>query len=858
MWPLLIVAVGLFDTDVLPIFRAKCLSCHSAKVPSGGLALETADDVLRGGKSGGAIVAGKPSDSLLLSLVAAGKMPMGGARLSDTEITAIRTWIEREDRKPPVAERDVTAILAAKCWVCHGRREKMGGLDLRTQESILRGGKSGAAMVAGRPDDSLLVKRIASQEMPPPKLQEQYSVRGLTDDELAKVRQWISDGARPDFEKPIEVSVASDPAIRVKDREFWAFQTPVRPAGAGIDSLALKPLAPRANDMTLLRRAYFDLIGLPPTPEEVLAFEADKDPRRYEKLVDRLLASPRYGERWARHWLDAVGYTDSEGGNSGDQTRPHAWRFRDYVIRSLNANKPYDKFLMEQLAGDELFDYRAVKRLTPEQIETLAATGFWRTAPDSTYSTEQNFIPERMDVIAGQIEVLGSAVMGLSVGCARCHDHKYDPIPTRDYYRLVSILTPAYDPYHWLPPVYPCGGVGAKCDEKTTRYLLPTATPEWEEAVSFNAPIEQRVKELQAAAEASKKDKPALDEQIKKERAKLKALPLVRALFDLGPEPPPTRILLRGDATTPGALVGPGAPSILSAAARDYRVEPLAHSSGRRLALAKWLVHPDHPLTARVMVNRIWQHHFGEGLVTTPGNFGRMGAAPANQKLLDLLAVEFVRGGWDMKAIHRLIMTSATYRQQSGARAFPLRRMDAENVRDTILQIAGRLENTAFGPADKFKVQPDGEVVTDSTRRSVFVAHRRTQPLSLLETFDQPFMNPNCVRRGLSVVSSQALHMMNSDLTRENARYMAGRIIDAVDDDLAKQIERAYLLAVARRPSAEETRAALAALERMNAEWEKPLEKDRPAEPVRSRAKWLALATVCHTLMNSAEFLYID
>lgn len=858
MWPLLIVAVGLFDTDVLPIFRAKCLSCHSAKAPSGGLALETADDVLRGGKSGGAIVAGKPSDSLLLSLVAAGKMPMGGARLSDTEITAIRTWIEREDRKPPVAERDVTAILAAKCWVCHGRREKMGGLDLRTQESILRGGKSGAAMVAGRPDDSLLVKRIASQEMPPPKLQEQYSVRGLTDDELAKVRQWISDGARPDFEKPIEVSVASDPAIRVKDREFWAFQTPVRPAGAGIDSLALKPLAPRANDMTLLRRAYFDLVGLPPTPEEVLAFEADKDPRRYEKLVDRLLASPRYGERWARHWLDAVGYTDSEGGNSGDQTRPHAWRFRDYVIRSLNANKPYDKFLMEQLAGDELFDYRAVKRLTPEQIETLAATGFWRTAPDSTYSTEQNFIPERMDVIAGQIEVLGSAVMGLSVGCARCHDHKYDPIPTRDYYRLVSILTPAYDPYHWLPPVYPCGGVGAKCDEKTTRYLLPTATPEWEEATAFNAPIEQRVKELQAAAEASKKDKPALDEQIKKERAKLKALPLVRALFDLGPEPPPTRILLRGDATTPGALVGPGAPSILSAAARDYRVEPLAHSSGRRLALAKWLVHPEHPLTARVMVNRIWQHHFGEGLVTTPGNFGRMGAVPANQKLLDLLAVEFVRGGWDMKAIHRLIMTSATYRQQSGARAFPLRRMDAENVRDTILQIAGRLENTAFGPADKFKVQPDGEVVTDSTRRSVFVAHRRTQPLSLLETFDQPFMNPNCVRRGLSVVSSQALHMMNSDLTRENARYMAGRIIDAVGDDLAKQIERAYLLAVARRPSAEETRAALAALERMNAEWEKPLEKDRPAEPVRSRAKWLALATVCHTLMNSAEFLYID
>ncbi len=862
MWPasILLLAAGLFDTDVLPIFRAKCLSCHSSKARSGGLALETAEDALRGGKSGGAIVAGKPSDSLLLSMLTTGKMPMGGARLTESEITAVRTWIEREDRKPPVAERDVTAILAAKCWVCHGRREKMGGLDLRTHESILRGGKSGAGVVPGRPDDSLLVKRIAKQEMPPPKLQEQYSVRGLTDDELAKVRQWIADGARPGVENPLQVDVASDPAIRVTDREFWAFRTPVAPAGAAsIDALAAKPLAPPAKDAVLMRRAYFDLIGLPPTPEEVIAFENDKDPKRYEKLIDRLLASPRYGERWARHWLDAVGYTDSEGGNNLDQTRPYAYRYRDYVIRAFNTNKPFDRFLIEQLAGDELFDYRAAKRLTPEDVETLAATGFWRTAPDATYSTEQNFIPERMDVIAGQIEVLGSAVMGLSVGCARCHDHKYDPIPTRDYYRLVSILTPAYDPFHWLPPVFPCGGVGAKCDEKTTRYIQPTATPEWEEVAAFNAPIEARVKELQAAADTAKtEDKPALNEQVKKERGKLKPLPLVRALFDLGPEPPPTRILLRGDPTTPGALVAPGAPSILSAPGRDYRLEPLPHSSGRRLALAKWLVHPEHPLTARVMVNRVWQHHFGTGLVATPGNFGRMGAAPANQKLLDWLAVEFVRSGWDIKALHRTILLSATYRQQSGENGFPLRRIDAENVRDAILQIAGRLDSKPYGPADKFKVQPDGEVVTDSTRRSVFVAHRRTQPLSLLETFDQPFMNPNCVRRGLSVVSSQALHLMNSDLTRENARYMAGRIIDAVGESPAAQVERAYLLAFARRPDAEETRAAVAALERMNTEWEKPLEKDRPAEPVRSRARWLALANICHTLINSAEFLYID
>ncbi len=856
MWPLLLLAAGLFETDVQPVLRAKCLGCHSAKARSGGLSLETVDDVLRGGKSGAAIVPGKPSDSLLLSMVTTGKMPVGGVKLTPAEITAVRTWIEREDRKPPVAERDVTAILSAKCWVCHGRREQMAGLDLRTHASLLRGGKSGPAIVPGRPEESRLVHRIQKQEMPPPKLQEQYSVRGLTDDELAKVRQWIADGARPDAEGPLKVDVARAPATRVKDREFWAFRTPVQPAGArGIDDLGAQPPPAPAPDGVLLRRAYYDLTGLPPTPEEVAAFAADRDPKRYEKLIDRLLGSPRYGERWARHWLDAVGYTDSEGGNSGDQTRPYAYRYRDYVIKAFNGNKPFDRFLQEQLAGDELVDYKNAKRLTPEDVDTLAATGFWRTAPDATYSTEQNFIPERMDVIAGQIEVLGSAVMGMSVGCARCHDHKYDPIPTRDYYRLVSILTPSYDPFTWLPPVFPCGGVGAKCDEKTTRYIHPTATPEWEEVAAHNAPIEARVKELQAQADAAKKDdKGPINEQIKKEKAKLKPLPLIRALFELGPEPPPTRILFRGDPTTPGALVGPGAPSILSAPGRDYKVEPVGHSSGRRLALAKWLTHPEHPLTARVMVNRIWMHHFGEGLVATPGNFGRMGAAPANQKLLDWLAVEFVRSGWDVKAMHRLIMTSAAYR--SGARA--PRRIDAENVRDAILQLAGRLDTTAFGPADKFKVQPDGEVVTDSVRRSVFVAHRRTQPLSLLETFDQPFMNPNCVQRGHSVVPSQALHMMNGDLVRENARYMAGRIIDAVGDDAAKQVERAYLLAFARKPSAEETRAAVAALEAMGAEWVKPLEKERPAEPVATRAKWLGLATLCHTLLNAAEFLYVD
>jgi hypothetical protein len=438
-----------------------------------------------------------------------------------------------------------------------------------------------------------------------------------------------------------------------------------------------------------------------------------------------------------------------------------------------------------------------------------------------------------------------------------------------------------------LPGEFPCGGVGSNCDENNTRYFIARSTPEFTAAKTHNEPIDARIKELEASIEekakpyrekylAEKKtvsvktselaeiyesfrrEKAAIDEQIRAERAKRKQPPLFRALFDLGPEPPPTRILLRGDPASPGALVAPGALSVVSAGLKEYRVEPLPHSSGRRLALAKWLTQPDHPLTARVMVNRIWQHHFGTGLVATPGNLGRMGAEPANQPLLDWLATEFVRSGWDIKATHRLVMTSAYYQQQTGETGFPLRRIDAESIRDSILAVAGRLDTRQGGSPDAVKQMPDGEVVTESRRRSIYVAQRRTQPISLLDTFDQPFMNPNCVKRGQSVVSSQALHLMNGDLVRENSRYMAGRIIDSVGQDPEAQIERAYVLALTRKPNAGELASARETMNRLTPEWNKHLEADKPAEPVRDRARWLALATVCHTLLNSAEFLYID
>lgn len=884
------------------VLKTSCLPCHGASAKAGGLSLESQEDIMRGGKSGAAIVPGRPVDSLLLTMVASGKMPMGGKKLSEADQITLRTWIEQETSKPPIEERDVQAVVSAKCWVCHGRTEKKAGLDLRSRESILRGGKSGPAIAVGDPGASLLVKRIAAQQMPPPALQEQFSVRGLTDSELDILKRWIAAGAPANTEVAIEVNPQNDPAVPAKDRNFWAFQKPVRPEVPAlknpprnsIDAFLLEALekrgaafAPEAPANVLLRRAYFDLTGLPPTPEDIARFEQDSSADRFEKLISRLLESPAYGERWARHWMDAVGYSDSEGGNGADQLRRTSWRYRDYLIRAFNANTPYDQFLTEQLAGDELYDYRSVSDLTPRQIDLLAATGFWRMGPDGTNSTEQNFIPERMDVIAGQLEILGSSVMGLSVGCARCHDHKYDPIPTRDYYRMVAVLTPAFDPYHWLPGGFPCIGVGAKCDENSSRVIIAKATPEFREISARNTAIDARLKEfqkaladmarpyrdryfaqhklkdaayfvLEAAYPEFKTEKAGLDAQIRKERAQRKEPPLIRALFDMGPEPPPTRILFRGDVSSPGPLVGPGVLSAVTAEIADYKVEPVAHSSGRRLGLAKWLTQPGHPLTARVMVNRIWQHHFGTGLVNTPGNFGKMGSPPGNQKLLDWLATEFVRSGWDIKAMHRLIMASTAYRQRTGGPSGDVRRIDAESIRDAILKISGRLDSKQFGPAAEIQVTADGEVISKSRRRSIYLTQRRTQPVSMLEAFDQPFMNPNCVERGHSVVSSQALHLLNGEFGKENSRYMAGRIIDAVGTDETAQVERAYLLAYARKASATEVKDTLAAMASLRQGWKKQLQADEPAEPIESRASWSALATVCHTLMNSAEFLYLD
>ena len=915
-----------FEGQVLPLLRARCASCHSAQARQGGLSVETRDDLLTGGRTGAAIVPGKPLDSLLLAVVMSGKMPKSGPPLGSGETAMLRRWIEAGALKQGeqvvtrfVREREVLApVLGAKCFVCHGRREQRAGLDLRTRASMLKGGKSGPAMVPGKPEESLLVKRIAAQQMPPPLLQEQYCVRTVDSGELEKLKQWIAQGARADDERAAVVDPANDPTVPALSRDFWSFRPPVRPilpavkkGRTAIDAFLLSALAakkltysPEAAKLTLMRRLYYDLVGLPPTPEEVTAYAADLRPDGYERLVDRLLASPRHGERWARPWLDAAGYADSEGGVSSDAIRPTSWRYRDYVIRAFNADRPYNEFLTEQLAGDEMFDYRASKPYTPRQADLLAATGFLRLAPDSTYSTEQNFLPERFDAVAAEMEILGTAVMGLSLGCARCHDHKYDPLPQRDYYRVSAIFQSALDPYDWRIPTMECIGVGAKCEEKNVRFLPDLESEETKATLAANLPLERQIAAIEHDIEAAatpyrdKSGKPSatVDELTKqfddfkkrvselrnplpKLRAAIKLTPGYRALFDMGGEPTPVRVLMRGDASNPGPLVEPGPPSVLSAGLPPYRVEKPPYqtdTSGRRLAFAKWLTTPQHPLTARVIVNRIWQQHFGTGLVKSAGNFGKMGTPPTHPELLDWLATEFVQSGWSMKKLHRLIVTSAVYRQSSaiGEQAlardpantllsrFPLRRLDAEALRDTVLKVAGRLDETEFGPPAPIEVKPDGAVLVKAGklgyRRSIYVLQRRSTPVSLLDAFDAPFMNPNCVKRGESIVSSQALQMMNGEQVRESARYLAGRVIDGAGPEAGPQVKRLYLATLSRPPSAAELQAATVGLKAMSDQWKAHYLAAPPSEPVAAKAAHMALATLAHTMLNSAEFLYVD
>jgi hypothetical protein len=695
-------------------------------------------------------------------------------------------------------------------------------------------------------------------------------VKPVEPPELEMLTRWIAAGAPEVTIEPDVATTQPDPLVSDKDRDFWAFRPPQRPAvpkvrGAvrnPIDAFLLQKLeakglafAPEADRATLIRRASFDLTGLPPEPAKVKAFLADTSPDAYEKLIDHFLASPRYGERWGRYWLDLAGYADSEGKREQDLSRPYACRYRDYVINSFNADKPYDRFLLEQIAGDELADYEHAREITRGLYDNLVATGFLRMAPDATWANITGTVPDRVEVIADELDILSAGVMGLTMKCARCHSHKFDPIPHRDYYRLAAVFKGALDEYDWLKPdIRP--GIGPESVDVQPGRLLPHVTAlerlNWEVKV----------------AKAGKGPKPPE--------------PKIQALWDRG-EPSPTYVYRRGDPNNPGQLVGPGVPSVLTDGKTPFVVTPPwpgAKSTGRRLAFARWLTRPDNPLTARVMVNRIWKHHFGTGIVSSLGNFGKAGTPPTHPELLDWLAVEFVqpslaatRSGarpWSLKHLHRLIMTSAAYRQSSvvssGAAKLdpanslfsrmPMNRLDAESLYDSLLLVAGRLDETRGGPADAVRVRPDGLVTPAGTakgwRRMIYVQQTRKQIPTHLEAFDFPQMNPNCLERRNSTVAPQALHLLNNGLVEQLAGDFAKRLRREAGDDLGRRVEAVYAIALSRSPTAGEKKLGTEALAKLAGEWAAGGKLDRDA------AELKALTTYCHAVMNSAAFLYVD
>src|SRR5580704_5096711 len=527
-----------FEKDVKPIFQANCTGCHGTQVKLKDLNLTTEEATLKGSESGAVVAPGKPEDSILYKKVQSGAMPVGKPHLSDKDIATISSWIRGEDSaaaqpnktadNSPVTQHDVVPMLLTRCTVCHGLRKQEAGLDLRSKASMLKGGTSGPAMVLGKPEDSLLIKRINAGEMPPKQKLIVVGVKPIAPAETEKLARWIRQGAPEVPSQPDLAGTPQDPLVAEKDRQFWAFQSPRRPEPPQvkhgdrvrnpIDAFVVAKLeekglslSPEADRLTLIRRAYFDLTGLPPEPREVQEFVADKDPNAYEKLIDKLLASPRYGERWGRYWLDVAGYADSEGGKlSADLPRPFAFRYRDYVIQAFNEDKPYNRFLTEQIAGDELADYEHASVVTQELMDNLIATGFLRMAPDSTTEREVNFVDDRVDVIADEIETVSSSVMGLTMKCARCHSHKYDPLPQRDYYRFKAIFKGAYDEHDWVSPLT-LEKYGLYFPGRYLPYVTPGATPvqlleEERNRELVNKNLEADIKTIQTAWEEKIKE----------------------------------------------------------------------------------------------------------------------------------------------------------------------------------------------------------------------------------------------------------------------------------------------------------------------------------------------------------------
>jgi hypothetical protein len=776
----------------------------------------------------------------------------------------------------------------------------------------------------------------------------------LSESEIALVRRWIDTGAR--WDAPLSASaahVASPAAMKITaaDRSWWAYRKPARTAPppvadprwtrnpldafvfAKLQEKQLQPTPP-APKTTLVRRAYLDLTGLPPSPAEADSFLKDTAPDAFAKLVDRLLASPRYGERWGRHWLDVARYADS-GGYEQDFTYPNAWRYRDYVIAAFNQDKPYDQFIREQVAGDELD--------TPG-FDALIATGFLRVGATVGFREKDN--PQyRYTYLDDLVGTTSRAFLGLTVSCARCHDHKFDPISQMDYYKLMAVFFPHINYDHPLASKEQIAAYEAKkaevealaapLKEKIRDLEASSRRKAFEEKLnSFPIDIQQAVRTPENERTAGQKllatqvltirasnyrsfmsatDRATVDAL----QAKLKDLeqqmpaPLPVAMgvrdgdyrlapmgpgddeapgkagsgwhSDLNPTyapvpgkpyvPPVLRFGDQGDGPAAGPVVQPGFLEVLGEFGLPTSIKPADGriTTGRRRALAEWIASPSNPLTARVMVNRIWQHHFGRGLVSTPSNFGRLGRRPSHPELLDWLAIQFAENGWSVKQMHRLIMNSETYQMDSAypgnpAAAqdadniylwrYPQRRLEAEAIRDSILAVSGNLNLRPGGPSyfppvplqvrkavykGSWVVNEEGP---DVWRRGVYSYYKRGMKVPLFEVFDQPDPNMSCEQRSVTTVPTQALTLINNEFVLTQARLFAERVLSMAGPEQEIQVRVAYILALSRPPTPAEMKENVAFLNR------------RASAP--GGTPFLALTDLCDVLLNLNEFLYIN
>ena len=957
--------VPIFEKDVLPIFSTYCFTCHGKSSPELGVDLRTARSVLRGGFNGPVIHKGSPDESRLFQKVSKAEMPPPAFKsmVPEGDVETIRRWIEggaqseAGDDIPEAAQRqiarfeqEIQPLLTQRCVACHSGDQPQSGLNLSTLPSVLRGGVHGPVVIEGFSDKSVLVRQLVNGAMPP-----EGAGEPLESDEIKLIRSWIDEGSFADYVdlgNPLDraLTEAEAPEITKEDRAHWAFRPPVHSAApevnsrervqTPIDAFVLRQLERQglsmstpASKRTLMRRAYFDLWGLPPTPEEAAAFLGDEDPGAFERLIDHLLDSPEYGQRWGRFWLDAAGYVDTAGKDfraENPTLAPGMWRYRDYVIDSFNRDKPWDRFLTEQLAGDELHDWRKAASYTPETLEGLTATGYLRTVLDATDEDISDRPVDRYEMLFALIDKVARSSIGLTLSCARCHSHKFDPIPQRDYYRFLALLSPAYNPSQWIQPknrhLYTVSAaekeqvdqhnkeVAAEVEKLTARMdsiRAPYRTKLTEDKLEavpgvirddlrvalatdaegrtevqkylvskFGASVKVTDKEINSkVSQLDGEELSRLQEELETWRGYRHKLHKVRALWD-GDELPVIRLLQRGSVESPGPGVKPGFLEILCKQGDDCLAAPspnrVGKTMGYRLALAEWLTGPEHPLTARVVVNRIWQHHFGTGIVATPDNFGRYGAAPSHPELLDWLAVDFIEHGWRVKRLHKLIMLSSVYQQSSrrtdnpsAERADikdpgnqllwrrPLRRLEAEALRDSILSVAGRLDLTPNGPPVMLDARPDGlqlPVDEGANRRSVYLLARRTWSSTFMTSFDFPNMDTTCTNRVPSSSPLQSLTMMNSAFVMENAAAVGRRAMDMAKGDssgLEPIIRAAYEITLSREPTQAETELATEHLER---------ERRLFARANSSEEEELArsVESFAHMLVSSNEFLYID